>query len=120
MCLQFAFVIFWQKEISAKAACKILVKLTHRTKEGCDIFCLFAKRFLSKRIHLTLELLCLAENVTFTSITEEKVLSIKKTVRSFESTIFGFFKFCKSPSLIFFLFFLFCNVIYKKLFPHKN
>ena len=28
MCLQFGFVIFWQKEIGAKAAHKMLVKLT--------------------------------------------------------------------------------------------
>ena len=28
MCLQFGFVIFWQKEISIKAAHKMLVKLT--------------------------------------------------------------------------------------------
>ena len=28
MCLQFRFVIFWQKELGAKAACKMLVKLT--------------------------------------------------------------------------------------------
>ena len=27
MCLQFGFVVFWQKEMSAKAARKILVKL---------------------------------------------------------------------------------------------
>jgi hypothetical protein len=28
MCLQFGFVIFWQKDIGAKAAHKMLVKLT--------------------------------------------------------------------------------------------
>ena len=28
LCLQFGFVLFWQKEISAKAARKLLVKLT--------------------------------------------------------------------------------------------
>jgi hypothetical protein len=28
MCLQFGFVIFWQKDFSAKAAHKMLVKLT--------------------------------------------------------------------------------------------
>jgi hypothetical protein len=28
MCLQFGFVIFWQKEFGAKAAHKMLVKLT--------------------------------------------------------------------------------------------
>jgi hypothetical protein len=28
MCLQFGFVIFWQKDFGAKAAHKILVKLT--------------------------------------------------------------------------------------------
>ncbi len=28
MCLQFGFVIFWQKEIGAKAVSKMLVKLT--------------------------------------------------------------------------------------------
>ena len=28
MCLQFGFVFFWQKEVGAKAACKMLVKLT--------------------------------------------------------------------------------------------
>jgi len=27
-CLQFGFVIFWEKDVGAKAACKMLVKLT--------------------------------------------------------------------------------------------
>ena len=31
MCLQFGFVIFWQKEIDAKAACKMSVKLATST-----------------------------------------------------------------------------------------
>jgi hypothetical protein len=30
MCLQFGFVIFWRKDFAAKAAHKILVKLTTR------------------------------------------------------------------------------------------
>jgi hypothetical protein len=33
MCLQFGFVIFWQKDFGAKAAHKILVKLTPGYKE---------------------------------------------------------------------------------------
>jgi hypothetical protein len=32
MCLQFGFLIFWQKDFGAKAAHKMLVKL----KPGCD------------------------------------------------------------------------------------
>jgi hypothetical protein len=32
MCLQFGFVIFWQKDFGAKAAYEMLVKLT----PGCD------------------------------------------------------------------------------------
>ena len=34
MCLQFGFVIFWQKEICAKAARKMLVKLTTVRRES--------------------------------------------------------------------------------------
>ena len=41
-CLQFGFVIFLPKEISAKAACKLLVKLTRGRKvlEHLEAFCL--------------------------------------------------------------------------------
>jgi hypothetical protein len=38
MCLQFGFVIFWQKEFGAKAAHKMLVKLT----PGVNIIKLFS------------------------------------------------------------------------------
>jgi hypothetical protein len=34
MWLQFGFVIFWQKDFGAKAAHKILVKLTLKVKES--------------------------------------------------------------------------------------
>jgi hypothetical protein len=37
MCLQFGFVIFWQKDIGGKAAHKMLVKLTP------DLFAQFIK-----------------------------------------------------------------------------
>ena len=36
MCLQFGFVIFWQKEIGAKTAHKMLVKLTTEEKKDWD------------------------------------------------------------------------------------
>ncbi len=36
MCLQFGFVIFWRKEIGAKTAGKMLLKLNHR--EGVHYF----------------------------------------------------------------------------------
>ncbi len=32
MCLKFGFVVFWRKDFGAKAARKILVKLTHDSK----------------------------------------------------------------------------------------
>jgi hypothetical protein len=41
MCLQFGFVIFWQKDFSEKAAHKMLVKLT----PGFDLIKLFWHEF---------------------------------------------------------------------------
>jgi hypothetical protein len=41
MCLQFGFVIFWPKDIGAKAAHKMLVKLT----PGVDLIELFWRKF---------------------------------------------------------------------------
>ena len=37
MCLQIGFVIFWQNEMSTKAACKMLVKLTPKVSSKIDI-----------------------------------------------------------------------------------
>jgi hypothetical protein len=37
MCLQFGFVIFWQKDFGAKAAHKMLVKLTPNLKSVIEI-----------------------------------------------------------------------------------
>jgi hypothetical protein len=36
MCLQFGFVIFWQKDFGAKAAHKMLVKLAPNFLGGCN------------------------------------------------------------------------------------
>ena len=49
-CLQFGFVIFWQKEIGAKATRKLVGKIDYR----------------SKKLHINL-LLKLATNVNFTN-----------------------------------------------------
>ena len=38
MCLQFGFVIFWRKEFGAKAAHKMLMKLTPDDLEKIDQF----------------------------------------------------------------------------------
>jgi len=38
MCLQFGFVFFWRKDLGAKAAYKMLVKLTPGQKKTCNIF----------------------------------------------------------------------------------
>ncbi len=38
MCLQFGFVIFWQKDFGAKAAHKMLVKLPPGIHCGCKTF----------------------------------------------------------------------------------
>jgi hypothetical protein len=38
MCLQFGFVIFWQKDFGARAAHKMLVKLTPDILKASDIF----------------------------------------------------------------------------------
>jgi hypothetical protein len=35
MCIQFGFVIFWQKDFGAKAAHKMLLKLTTGAAETC-------------------------------------------------------------------------------------
>ncbi len=45
MCLLFGFVIFWQKDFSAKAAPEMLVKLTpgHRLGPGYVLQLLFCK-----------------------------------------------------------------------------
>jgi hypothetical protein len=44
MCLQFGFVIFWQKDFGAKAAHKMLVKLTPKLGQIFDACCISATR----------------------------------------------------------------------------
>jgi hypothetical protein len=43
MCLQFGFVIFWQKDFGAKAAHKMLVKLAQVATWFSDMFANFVK-----------------------------------------------------------------------------
>ena len=59
--LQFVFVIFWQKEIGAKAACKVLVKLTSFCTHTFSCFLILFRTsastldFLLKSVYHSLE-----------------------------------------------------------------
>ncbi len=62
MCLQFGFVIFWQKNFGAKAAHKMMVKLTPGVERQKTFF--FHHEWLSKirQKILCLERLAMEEN----------------------------------------------------------
>jgi hypothetical protein len=51
MCLQFGFVIFWQKDFGAKAAHKMLVKLTPGGKKLCSLMSLMSCASLAHQRH---------------------------------------------------------------------
>jgi len=50
MCLQFRFVIFWQKDFGAKAAHKMLVKLTTQSNKQNPFFNRNCETFLKLNI----------------------------------------------------------------------